>query len=94
MADVLRESHGYERTEVAEDADLLLVNTCSIREKAQEKGVLRSLGRWRRDQGNEGRCHDRRWWLRCESGRRRHQRSVRRMWMSCSGHKHCIAFPN
>jgi tRNA-2-methylthio-N6-dimethylallyladenosine synthase len=47
MADVLRESHGYERTNVAEDADLLLVNTCSIREKAQEK-VFSELGRWRR----------------------------------------------
>jgi len=47
MADVLRESHGYERTEVAEEADLLLVNTCSIREKAQEK-VFSELGRWRR----------------------------------------------
>jgi tRNA-2-methylthio-N6-dimethylallyladenosine synthase len=46
MADVLRESHGYERTDVAEDADLLLVNTCSIREKAQEK-VFSQLGRWR-----------------------------------------------
>ena len=28
MADVLRESHGYELTDVAEEADLLLVNTC------------------------------------------------------------------
>jgi len=46
MADVLRESHGYELTNVAEDADLLLVNTCSIREKAQEK-VFSELGRWR-----------------------------------------------
>ena len=46
MADVLRESHGYELTERAEDADLLLVNTCSIREKAQEK-VFSELGRWR-----------------------------------------------
>ncbi len=46
MADVLRESHGYELTHVAEDADLLLVNTCSIREKAQEK-VFSELGRWR-----------------------------------------------
>ena len=47
MADVLRESHGYELTEAPEDADLLLVNTCSIREKAQEK-VFSELGRWRR----------------------------------------------
>ncbi len=46
MADVLRESHGYELTGVAEEADLLLVNTCSIREKAQEK-VFSELGRWR-----------------------------------------------
>ncbi len=47
MADVLRESHGYQLTENPEDADLLLVNTCSIREKAQEK-VFSELGRWRR----------------------------------------------
>jgi len=47
MADVLRESHGYELTDMPEDADLLLVNTCSIREKAQEK-VFSELGRWRR----------------------------------------------
>ena len=46
MADVLRESHGYELTECPEEADLLLVNTCSIREKAQEK-VFSELGRWR-----------------------------------------------
>ena len=46
MADILRESHGYELTDVAEEADLLLVNTCSIREKAQEK-VFSELGRWR-----------------------------------------------
>jgi tRNA-2-methylthio-N6-dimethylallyladenosine synthase len=46
MADVLRESHGYELTSSPEDADLLLVNTCSIREKAQEK-VFSELGRWR-----------------------------------------------
>ncbi len=46
MADVLRESHGYELTDAPEDADLLLINTCSIREKAQEK-VFSELGRWR-----------------------------------------------
>ena len=46
MADVLRESHGFELTDTAEEADLLLVNTCSIREKAQEK-VFSELGRWR-----------------------------------------------
>ncbi len=46
MADVLRESHGYELTTQVDEADLLLVNTCSIREKAQEK-VFSELGRWR-----------------------------------------------
>ncbi len=46
MADVLRESHGYELTDNPDDADLLLMNTCSIREKAQEK-VFSELGRWR-----------------------------------------------
>ncbi len=46
MADVLRESHGFALTDNPEEADLLLVNTCSIREKAQEK-VFSELGRWR-----------------------------------------------
>ena len=46
MADLLRESHGFELTDQPEQADLLLLNTCSIREKAQEK-VFSQLGRWR-----------------------------------------------
>jgi len=46
MADVLRESHGLELTQRPEEADVLLLNTCSIREKAQEK-VFSQLGRWR-----------------------------------------------
>ena len=46
MADVLREAQGYQLTASPEEADLLLVNTCSIREKAQEK-VFSELGRWR-----------------------------------------------
>jgi len=47
MADLLGESHEMELTEVPEDADILLLNTCSIREKAQEK-VFHQLGRWRK----------------------------------------------
>jgi tRNA-2-methylthio-N6-dimethylallyladenosine synthase len=46
MADVLRESHGFETAATPEEADVLLLNTCSIREKAQEK-VFSLLGRWR-----------------------------------------------
>jgi len=46
MADVLMASHGLERTALPEEADVLLLNTCSIREKAQEK-VFSQLGMWR-----------------------------------------------
>ena len=46
MADVLREAEGLEPTEEPHDADVLLVNTCSVREKAQEK-VFSLLGEWR-----------------------------------------------
>ena len=46
MADLLGESHGLALTDRAEDADVLLLNTCSIREKAQEK-VFHQLGRWK-----------------------------------------------
>ena len=46
MEDVLRESHQLEITTDPEAADVLLLNTCSIREKAQEK-VFSLLGRWK-----------------------------------------------
>ena len=46
MADLLNESHGLIPTDNAEEADVLLLNTCSIREKAQEK-VFHQLGRWK-----------------------------------------------
>ena len=46
MADVLGDSHGLETTRDPAEADLLLLNTCSVREKAQEK-VFSLLGRWR-----------------------------------------------
>ena len=46
MAEVLGAEEGMVMTENAEDADVILLNTCSIREKAQEK-VFSQLGRWR-----------------------------------------------
>ena len=46
MLDVLHASHGLELASNAQDADVLLLNTCSIREKAQEK-VFSQLGQWR-----------------------------------------------
>ncbi len=46
MVDVLREAGGYEPTDDPAQADLLLLNTCSVREKAQEK-VFSQLGGWR-----------------------------------------------
>ena len=46
MRDVLRASHGMEETQNPEQADFIIFNTCSIREKAQEK-LFSELGRWR-----------------------------------------------
>jgi len=52
MADVLAASHDLEVTDIEEEADVILINTCSIREKAQEK-VFSQLGRWKKlKQGN------------------------------------------
>ena len=46
MRDLLGESHNMVATENPEDADVILINTCSIREKAQEK-LFHELGRWK-----------------------------------------------
>jgi tRNA-2-methylthio-N6-dimethylallyladenosine synthase len=47
MSDVLGKERGFVRAETAEEADVILLNTCSIREKAQEK-VFSQLGRWKK----------------------------------------------
>ena len=47
MLDVLKDTQGYELAGTEEEADVLLLNTCSIREKAQEK-VFHQLGRWQK----------------------------------------------
>jgi len=46
MAELLDSTHGFKLAKEAEDADVILLNTCSIREKAQEK-VFHQLGRWK-----------------------------------------------
>lgn len=46
MVEVLAKSHGLQKTESFETADVLLLNTCSIREKAADK-ALSQLGEWR-----------------------------------------------
>ncbi|MBT3457784.1 MAG: tRNA (N6-isopentenyl adenosine(37)-C2)-methylthiotransferase MiaB [Thiotrichales bacterium] len=47
MSDVLNASHGLNLTEDISEADVLLINTCSIREKAEDK-LFHQLGRWRK----------------------------------------------
>lgn len=47
MQDVLTDTHDLTITEIESEADVILLNTCSIREKAQEK-VFSQLGRWRK----------------------------------------------
>ena len=47
MADLLKEKEGFELVKNEDEADLLILNTCSIREKAQEK-VFHQIGRWRK----------------------------------------------
>ena len=46
MQDLLGDSHDMVPTDNAQEADVILLNTCSIREKAQEK-VFHQLGRWK-----------------------------------------------
>jgi tRNA-2-methylthio-N6-dimethylallyladenosine synthase len=54
MADVLADAHGMDLTADEHDADVILINTCSIREKAQDK-VFSQLGRWKElKQANPG----------------------------------------
>ena len=47
MFDLLEEKENFELAETEDEADLLILNTCSIREKAQEK-VFHQIGRWRK----------------------------------------------
>lgn len=52
MSDLLNKTHGLEAAASAEEADVVLLNTCSIREKAQEK-VFSQLGQWKNLKSNK-----------------------------------------
>tara|TARA_A100001234_G_scaffold28297_1_gene22097 strand:+ start:528 stop:1853 length:1326 start_codon:yes stop_codon:yes gene_type:complete len=52
MIDLLKSEENFELAETEEQADLLILNTCSIREKAQER-VFHQIGRWRKIKDNK-----------------------------------------
>ncbi len=52
IAELLDSTHGYSLADEASEADVILLNTCSIREKAQEK-VFHQLGRWKNLKDNK-----------------------------------------
>ena len=52
MLDLLQAEENFEIAKNEEDADLLILNTCSIREKAQER-VFHQIGRWRKIKDNK-----------------------------------------
>ena len=92
MADVLEAGVGLARTEDPAEADVLLMNTCSVREKAQEK-VFSMLGEWRKlKTAAAARAHRRRR-MRGEPGGRGHHASGRPSWTSCSDRRRCTACP-
>lgn len=61
LADLLT-ANGYEEVSEAESADIILLNTCAVRENAKEK-IYHQLGRWKGSRGKSPDDH-RRWWLR------------------------------
>ena len=90
MADVLAESEGLQATSDPEQADVILFNTCSVREKAQEK-VFSDLGRVRHLKRAQPGTADRRRRLRREPGRARPSSSARRTSTWCSARRRCTA---
>ncbi len=90
MVDVLRDTQGYEPTTDVEQADLILFNTCSVREKAQEK-VFSDLGRVKHLKAKGvligvGGC--------VAARKARPSLSARRMWTWCSARRRCTACPS
>ena len=74
MADVLNAAHGMVETDEPDEADVILFNTCSVREKAQEK-VFHDLGRVKHLKQAQSRPAHRRRRLRRQPGRRGDRRA-------------------
>jgi tRNA-2-methylthio-N6-dimethylallyladenosine synthase len=66
--DILKEKKGVELTSDVQDADIILLNTCSIRDKAESK-VYSELGRLNKLKEKKSEFKNWCWWLRCNSGR-------------------------
>ena len=93
MADVLPRPRAASRPTDPSDADVILFNTCSVREKAQEK-VFHDLGRVRAAEGREPGPDHRRRRLRRQPGRRGDRRARARTSTSCSARRRCTACPS
>ena len=92
MADVLAAADGLALTDRPEDADVILFNTCSVREKAQER-VFHDLGRVRALKAAQPGPHHRRRRLRREPGRRARSSGARPTSTSCSARRRCTGCP-
>ncbi len=91
MADVLGAAQGYEPTDNPEEADLILFNTCSVREKAQEKVFQRPGPRQAPQRKRRAHWRGR---LRGQPGGRRDHQARALSWTWCSARKPCTACPS
>ena len=90
MADVLSAAEGMEKTDKVEEADVILFNTCSVRERAQEK-VFHDLGRVRELKKEKP---DLAWAAVWRPRKARRFCRGRRMSTSCLARRLCIACPS
>ena len=68
MIDLLKAEEDFELVDSEDQADLLILNTCSIHEKAQER-VFHQIGRWRKIKEVKAGLKNCYWWLCCFSRR-------------------------
>ena len=70
MSKLLVDKKNFEITSSEQDADLIILNTCSIREKAQER-VFHQIGRWRKIKEKKTESKNRYWRMCCFTRRRK-----------------------